>query len=84
MTVSPWLVQIYDVSDVTAQGLIVGLLSGLENVVVESSTSGIHQFVIVESPDASQSRSVFNFVMSIDPGAALIHMANGPVEILTR
>jgi hypothetical protein len=72
-----WLVQIYDVTDDASQELIAGLLSGIDGLTVESSTSGARRFVVVECSDAMQARSVFRLVTSIDFGARLLHTATG-------
>ena len=71
-----WIVQIYGVSDDHAQELIVGLLSGVEDLIVESAVSGPDRFVIVESPDDAQARSVGRVITAIDFEARLIHSAN--------
>jgi hypothetical protein len=71
-----WLVQIYDVTDGSSQELIAGLLSGIDTLTVESSTSGSRHFVVVECADSMQAQSVFKLVRSIDFGARLLHTTN--------
>lgn len=73
-----WLVQIYDVTDSASQELIAGLLSGIDTLMVESSTSGSRHFVAVECSDSMQAQSVFRLVRSIDFGARLLHTTNAP------
>lgn len=80
---SEWLVQIFAVSDALAQELIVGLLGGIDGVVVTSSTKGNDHFVVTECVDPGQARSVFRIVTSIDLDAAVVHTSNGPIEPLS-
>ena len=74
-----WIVQIYDVSDDYAQELIVGLLSGVDDLIVESAASGPDRFVIVECVDPAQARSVGRLITSIDFDARMVHSANSGV-----
>jgi hypothetical protein len=78
-----WPVQIYGVSDDHAQELIVGLLSGVDDLTVEPATSGPDRFVIVECVDRDQAHSVGRVITAIDFEATLIHSAECPVVSLT-
>ena len=71
-----WLVQVYDVTDSSSQELIAGLLSGIDSLTVEATTSGSRHFVVVECADSMQAQSVFRLVRSIDFGARLLHTTN--------
>ena len=65
------LVQVFEVSDVRAQELIVGLLRGVQDLEVEAACSGPDFFVITECDDAIQAESVARIVSSIDFDARL-------------
>lgn len=67
-----WPVQIYAVSDDHAQELIVGLLSGIDELTVEAATSGPDHFVIVECVDGDQADSVGRVITAIDFDATLV------------
>lgn len=78
-----WLIQIFAVSDASAQKLIAGLLGGFDDVVATASTSGPDHFVVTECMDPMRARSVFRIVTSIDVKAAVVHTSNGPIEPIT-
>ena len=77
-----WLVQIFAVSDSSAQELITGLLGGFDDVVASTSTSGSDHFVVTECGDPMRARSVFRVVTSVDVNAAVVHTSNGPIDPL--
>jgi hypothetical protein len=79
---TPWLVQVYGMTDADSQELTAGLLRGMPSLAVDSVASGRGLFVIVEAPDALQARSVFNLVKLIDPGARLVNTTTAAVEKL--
>ena len=80
-TVTEWHLQIYLVSDLTAQDVVSGLLAGIDCLVVETARSDFDSFVIVESPGRREAREVGRLVEAIDPGVKLIHArAIRPVE----
>lgn len=81
--VSEWLVQIFAVSDSSAQELITGLLGGFDDVVASRATNGSDHFVVTECGDPMRARSVFRVVTSIDVKAAVVHTSNGPTEPLS-
>ncbi len=78
-----WLVQIFAVSDASAQELITGLLGGFGDVVASTATNGRDHFVVTECGDSVRARSVFRVVTSIDVKAAVVHTSNGPIEPLS-
>ena len=73
----PWLIQIFAVSDSSAQELIAGLLDGFDDVVVSTAANGPDHFVVTECGDSSRARSIFRVVTSIDVKASVIHTSNG-------
>jgi hypothetical protein len=68
-----WLLQIYRMSDATAQTLTTGLLTGIDDLAVESVTDGPDCYVIVESTDDDRGASVTVLVMAVDPDASIVH-----------
>jgi len=77
------LVQVFAVSDVRAQELIVGLLSGVQDLEVEAARSGPDFFVITECDAAVQAESVGRIVSSIDFDARLTETRFGSSESLS-
>lgn len=71
------VVQIYDMTDVGAQEIVLGLLHDWEGVTARPAFSGPDQYVVVECDDSTRTHSVFTMVTSVDPGATLIHATNG-------
>jgi hypothetical protein len=71
-----WVVQIFAISDARAEELIVGLLAGVKDVVVERAVSGSDRFVITECADSFQAGSIARIVTSIDFEARLVHTAS--------
>jgi hypothetical protein len=76
---TPWVLQIWNLSDVDAQELVLGLVRGLDGVTAEPAHSGPDYYLTVECRDVSQARSVASLVVSVDPAATLIHTTNGRV-----
>jgi hypothetical protein len=77
-----WLIQIFAVSDASAQELITGLLGGFDDVMASAATDGPDHFVVTECLDPMRARSVFRIVTSVDVRASVVHTSNGPVEPL--
>ena len=77
---SEWLIQIFAVSDASAQELIVGLLGGFDDVVVSAATNGSGHFVVTESGDPLRARAVSRIVTAVDLHASVVHTSNGSVE----
>ena len=78
-----WLIQVFAVSDASAQELITGLLGGFDDVVASTASSGPDHYVVTECVDPMRARSVFRIVTSIDVKAAVVHTSNGPIEPLS-
>ena len=68
-----WRLQIYLVSDQTAQELIAGLLAGIDGLVVDVMSSDFDDFLVVESAGSREAYEVRRLIQAIDPGARLIH-----------
>lgn len=68
-----WIVQVYAVSNVALQQLIVGRLRRIDGVAVEQIVKGRDVLVVVESPDRPHAGWVARMVDFIDPCASLIH-----------
>jgi hypothetical protein len=73
-----WVVQVYAVSNVALQQLIVGRLRKIDGVTVEPIVKGRDILVVVESPDRPHAGWVSRVVDWIDPGASLLHSFAGP------
>jgi len=80
--VNDWLIQIFAVSDASAQELITGLLGGFGDVVVSAASNGPDYFVVTECVDPNRARSVSRVVTSVDVKAAIVHTSNGTIEPL--
>lgn len=72
-----WVVQVYAVSNVALQQLIVGRLRKIDGVTVEPVVKGRDVLVVVESPDRPHAGWVSRAVDWIDPGASLLHSIGG-------
>jgi len=68
-----WHLQIYLVSNQTAQELVAGLLAGVDSLVVEVVSSDFDNFVVVESPSNREAHEVHRLVQAIDPDVKLLH-----------
>jgi hypothetical protein len=79
---TPSLVQIFEVSDVRAQELIVGLLRRVSDLMVTAASHGPDLLVNTACVDEGQARSVFRLVTSIDFDARLVHATAGPTQRL--
>jgi len=79
-TMSDWLIQIFAVSDASAQELLVGLLGGFDDVVASAATNGSDHFVVTESSDPLRARAVSRVVTSVDVHASVVHTSNGAGE----
>ena len=71
------VIQIYDMSDVDAQELVLGLLRDWKGVGASPAFSGPDRYVVIECADPGRAQSIFTMVTSIDPSATLIHSTNG-------
>lgn len=79
---TPWLVQIFAVSDVHAQELIIGLLTGVSDLTVTAAAHGPDLLVNTACVDEGQARSVFRLVTSVDFDARLVYASEGPTRRL--
>jgi hypothetical protein len=68
-----WQLQIYLVSNHTAQELIAGLLAGNDRLVVDAVSSDFDHFVVVECAGRREAFEVRRLVQAIDPDVRLIH-----------
>lgn len=75
-----WRLQVYRVSDATAQELVAALLAGMDTLVVEAVSSDFDHFVVIESDGHSQAEGVARLLRSIDPGVRLIHTSTAPTS----
>jgi len=76
------MVQIYAMADAEAQGLVGGVLSGIDGLTVESAVRDTDRFLIVSCSTATQAVSVQRFVTAIDPSAVLVHTSTGPRSLV--
>jgi hypothetical protein len=77
---APSLVQIFEVSNVRAQELIVGLLTRVSDLTVTAASHGPDLLVSTACADERQATSVFRLVTSIDFDARLVHSTAGPTR----
>ncbi|HUS20842.1 MAG TPA: hypothetical protein VMZ66_02380 [Aeromicrobium sp.] len=75
-----WLIQIFAVSDASAQELITGLLGGFDDVAARAATNGPDHFVVTECGDPMRARAVFRLLTSVDVHASVVHTSNGSIE----
>jgi hypothetical protein len=75
-----WLIQIFAVSDASAQELITGLLGGFDDVAASAATNGPDHFVIAECADPMRARAVFRLLTSVDVHASVVHTSSSAVE----
>lgn len=68
-----WRLQIYLVSNQTAQELIAVLLAGNDRLVVDVVSSDFDHFVVVECAGGHEAFEVRRLVQAIDPDVRLIH-----------
>ena len=61
-----WLLQVYEMTDESAQESVAGLLSGLSGFTVDTPTCERGSYVIVDCLDATQALTVYELVMAID------------------
>lgn len=71
-----WIVQIYSMSDVHSQEFLERLLRH-HGLVIATDHNDTDWFVIVDCAGDDQAWWVFEFVMSIDVGAVLLHASSG-------
>lgn len=76
-----WMLQIYKMADLAAQESVARLLAHSGELAVEGRTCERGSYLIVESSDEEQARTVYEFVMTVDPFAVLTHTAKGPDEV---
>jgi hypothetical protein len=68
---------IFQLSGIQAQTSLAHLLSGIDGLVVEPSSSGPDFFLMVESASTEQAEMVKAFVLASDPHATNIHRSSG-------
>ena len=71
------VIQMYDMSDVDAQELVVGLLQAWGGVAARPAYHGPDRQATVECNDPARAHAIFTMVTSVDPGAVLVHSTNG-------
>lgn len=74
-----WHIQIFQMSSVAAQEAVIDRL-GDSVVAVDAQSCDLGIYVIVESRDAKQARSVSELVATSDPQSHLIHETHGSLE----
>jgi hypothetical protein len=76
------IVQVFAVTDIHAQELIVGLLSGIADMTVRAASNGPEHLVATTCTDDVQATSVLRLVTAIDFNARLLHSTNQPRDPL--
>lgn len=77
----PPIVQIYSVADAHSQEFLERLLLR-HGLVIATDHNDTHWFVVVDCDGDDQAWWVFEFVMSIDVGAVLLHASSGRTAAL--
>jgi hypothetical protein len=75
MKIGTWLIQVYEVADLTAQQSAASLLTDIPGLTLDARSCNQGFFVIVECSDTTQALAVYELVMMADPHAELIHSA---------
>lgn len=75
MDTHSWTVQIYSMADAHCQAFVARLLRQHE-VTVSTAENDTDHFVIADCENDDKARWVFEFVMSIDIDAVLLHTSN--------
>lgn len=78
---SSWLIQVYEMADLTAQQATVRLLSDMPGLTVDARSCDNGSYVIVECPDSAQAISLYEMVMMTDPNAELVHATTSSSEV---
>ena len=76
-----WLIQVYEMADLTAQQSTVSLLSGMPGLTIDARTCERGSYVIIECADSRQAMAVYEMVMMADSNAELIHSTSSPSGI---
>jgi hypothetical protein len=66
-------VQTYSLTDAESQAFVEGLLRGREGMTIATERNDTGYFVIVDCDSDDRARWVFEFVMTIDVDAVLLH-----------
>lgn len=76
MTTSHWIVRLFQVSDLEAQRLILGLLDQVDELVAEGCEIGGAPYITVETREITQATSTRQLILAIDPAARMLHTAS--------
>lgn len=77
MDTPAWIVQIYSTTDEHTQALLGILLRGRDGLTVATDQNGADYFVIAECDNDDRAWWLYEFVMSIDVDAVLLHTTSG-------
>ena len=70
-----WLIQVYEMSDQSAQESALSVLSDMPGLTVDARSCERGNFLIVECADDTQAMAVYELVVMTDPHAELAHSA---------
>lgn len=73
-----WLIQVYEMSDVSTQESALNVLADMPGLTVDARSCERGDFLIVECADATQALAVYELVVMADPNAELTHSATAP------
>ena len=79
MTHTPYLLQIFEMSDEHAHELVSSLLSGLGDISVHPAQSGPDHLLTCVLQDTSRAQALYRLITSVDSRALLIHSSTEPV-----
>ena len=81
MTISRWLLQVYEMSNLPAQESAVSILSAVPDLHVDARSYERGDFLIVDCPDTNQAMTVYELMLMADSEAELIHSVASPDEV---
>lgn len=80
MNCSDWLLQIFEVSDESAQQRIIDMLFGAPKIAVHCASRDSQHYVFIDGQDEHCSHLAHELVMCADPDALLVHTSEGPAS----
>lgn len=78
MNSSDWLLQIFEVSDKSAQHRITDMLLDAPRVAVHCASRDSQDYVFIDAQDEHCGHLAYELVMCADPDAHLVHTSEGP------
>ena len=80
MNSSDWLLQIFEVSDESAQHRIIDMLRGAPRVAVHCASRDSQHYVFIDGQDEHCAHLAHHLVMCADPDARLVHTSESAAK----